>query len=158
MGIWLQEQDISNAVGYPTLLACTDDDNTGAVNQTALAAIIDRGEQETLSWLIPEFGPAPINAIVLAQLVADPLLKYAALDYVVAFLYDRRPEYVRANRQDDSAMRLKAAKERMERILDARQRPVTAPTPPANVGGVVVDNANRIYVDSPDGSSNSGDY
>lgn len=159
MGIWLNQIDIENALTPSVVLALFDDGNTGSVNGTAIAACIDTGEQEVLSWLIDEYGPAPLSAAVQAQLAADPALKYAALDYVKAVCFDRHPEYPQgATDAKERKWRYERADARMERYLSGKQRPPTVATPPANVGGAYVDNGNRIYVDSSDGTSNSGDY
>lgn len=157
--VWLDASgsDIALAISQPTFLACFDDDNAGAADATAVQAVITRAENQVLSWL-SEYGPQPFSAAVLAQLGADPLLKDAAIKYAIAYTFDRHPEYIRSTRDESGGKRLKDADAMMERILDARQRPPTVATTPANVGGVVVDNGPRLYVDSADGSTNSGDY
>lgn len=152
--------DLQNFTSPETVKAIFDDANTGTLNQVAIAAIIDRGEQEVLSWIVGEYGPPPFTTQVLADLGADPFLKYCALEYIVAHMFDRHPEYVRSGGKErgDRFMR---ADERMKRVLDARQRPPTVPDKPANVGGVLVDNGPRMYIDSPGSppsNSNSGDY
>jgi hypothetical protein len=158
----LTATDLANATSNDTLLACTDDSTptspggTGTPNPTIIAALIDRAEQEVMSWLVTELGPPPLSSVLMAQLAADPFLKYAALEYAVALMYDRHPEYTRTG--TDRSERMKRADQRMERVLDARQRPPTVPQPPANVGGTVVDNGPRIYIDSANGTKNAGDY
>ncbi len=155
--IWLTQSDLENATAADLVAAAFDDQNSGGVNSVAIAAIIDRAEQEVMSWLVTELGPPPIPAPVMAQLAADTFLKYAAQDYAVAFMIDRHPEAFRSSREDVKA-RIDRADVRMQRVLDARQRPPTVATKPANVGGVVVDNAHRIYIDNADGTQNCGDY
>ena len=158
MAIWLCQADLENATSVRMVGACFDDDQANVINKDALNAVIDRAEQEVLSWLASEFGPPPLPADTLAGLGSDNFLKYAAVDYAVALMFDRHPEYVRANMKDDRAARMQAAKERMERVVDARQQPPTVVKRPANVGGVAVDGANRIYIPNADGTSNRGDY
>ncbi len=92
----------------------------------------------------------------LAQIGADPFLKYAAIEYAVAHMFDRHPEYVR-NGKGDRSERLQRADERMQRVLDARQRPPTVPIEPANVGGFARTEGPRIYSDGPT-RRHSGDY
>lgn len=155
--IWLSATDLSQHAGEQALVAAFDDSGTGSADPVLVNAVISRAENEVLSWLVDEFGPPPIAAGTMAQLAADPFLKGAALEYAICWMYDRRPEYFRSSKEDIAA-RVSRADLRMERVLNARQRAPTVSTPPANVGGVSVDNANRIYVDSGDGTQNSGDY
>lgn len=156
--IWLAQLDLENAATPAMVTAIYDDGNTGALNTAAIAADIDRGEQEVLSWLGDEYGPPPFTGAILTQLSADPFLKYAALDYALAYMFDRHPEYPQgATDAKERSWRFQRADQRMQRVLSGRQRPTTMTTPPANVGGVVVDNAPRIISDSPDGTYNGGD-
>lgn len=158
--IWLTQQDLEAATSAKMVAACFDDDGNGSLNFPAIAAVIDRAEQEVMSYLVVELGPPPLSPALIAQLATDTFLKYAAVDFAVAYMFDRHPEYVRAKMQDDRARRLKSAEDRMIRILEARQRPPTVPTPPANVGGFSNDGANRLVTDSPGGPAggNAGDY
>ncbi len=153
--IWLTEKDIEDAINRATLLACFDDGN-GNFEASALASIIKQAEVEVMSWL-GDYGPPPFSAQTLAALGADYFLRSAALEYAKYFVFDRHPEYLRtsATAQQD---RLKKCEERMERILDARQRPAQTTQPTTAVGGATVDNGARIYVDNADGTTNSGDY
>jgi hypothetical protein len=159
MSLWLTQTDLENATTVATVLGCFDDANTGTVSSTALDAVIDRAEQEVMSWLVAELGPPPITGAKLTQLQADTFLKYAAVEYAVYYMYDRAPETVRQS-SGDQDKRYQGAVKRMERILDARQRPPTVATPPANVGGVSFANLNRIFADAPNGpvGGNAGDF
>lgn len=155
--VWLCRRDLESATSATMVAAIFDDDQTGSTDDFAMLGVIERAETQVLSWL-SEYGPPPFPPNVLAQLQADRFLKGCALAYVVPYMFDRHPEYVRANRQEDVEKRLKRADDLMMRVLEARQRPPTVPTPPANVGGASVDNGPRAYVDSADGTRNSGDY
>lgn len=136
-----------------------DDDQTGSPDEFAILEVIERAETQVLSWL-SEYGPPPFSTAVLQQLQADRFLKGCAIAYAVPYMLDRHPEYVRANRQADVETRLKRADTLMERVLQARQRPPTVATTPANVGGLSVDGAFRLYTDDPNGppGGNAGDY
>lgn len=152
------QADLENATSVATVAACFDDANTGTLNAGALAAVIDRGEQEVKSWLLSNYGPTlPPDG----QLATDSFLKYAAIEYIVAHMFDRHPEYVRSNSKTSYESRFARADQRMQRIASARQRPpVIAPTikAPANVGGTTTDDSHRIITSNNDGSSNSGDF
>lgn len=155
--LWLSQADLEAATSKATVFACFNDDNAGSINDAALIKVLNRAEQQVLSWLVGEYGPGPFSSDRLADLGADTFLQSAALEYAIAYMFDRAPDYVRQSGQDVEK-RLKSCKEQMQRILDARQRPPTVKTKPANIGGAVVDNAARIYVDNADGTRNSGDY
>lgn len=158
MSIWLSQADLEGAMSVATVAAIFDDQNTGTLNVAAMGMVIDRGEHEVLSFMVGEYDQSILtDPITQAQLADDFFLKGCALEYAVAYAFDRHPEYVRANGRERGD-RFKRAEERMVRVLQRRQRPTALPKPPANVGGTVVDNAHRLVTDSPDGTYNGGDY
>lgn len=157
MGVWLQKQDLIDAVSAATVTSCFDDSNTGVLNDSAIHAIIRRAEFEVMSYLIAEFGPPPFAGSVLSQLSDDDFLRGAALEYAVAYTFDRHPEYVRSNGKERTD-RMDRADKRMMRVQEARQRPPTVAKPPANVGGIVRDHGPRMIVDGRDGHGRSGDF
>ncbi len=153
-GIWLEQTDLANNLSTATFSAIFDDPTTGVTNLDIVASVIERAEQEVLSWLVPEYGPDIQSAPGLG---ADLFLKGCALEFAIVFAFDRYPEYIRANGKERE-FRYARAEERMGRVMQSRQRPTSLPIKPANVGGAVVDNGPRIAVDSSNGQSNSGDY
>lgn len=155
--IWLAQSDLENATSVEDVLAIFDDTNSGAVNLAAIAQVINSAEQEVLSWLVGEYGPAPMSAQTLAELAADPFLKSAALEFAKWFMFDRKPEYVRSSPSSQTE-RWDRATARMERIANARQRPPTVVVKPANVGGIFHPGQQTIYTPNPDGTPNSGDF
>lgn len=139
--IWLTAGDVENGINKATLLACFDDGG-GDFNAGALLAVISQAETEVLSWL-PEFGPPPFTQAQLAGLASDYFLRSAALEFAKYFVFDRHPEYVRSQGKEQKERWDRAVK-RMERVLDARQRPPTVNAPPANVGGTVTRGTHTI--------------
>ena len=161
--LWLTQADLELGSNAETVVVCCDTNNSGSPDAAVVLDIIAGAEQEVLSWLIEEYGPAPLSTAVLAQLAADIFLARAARKYALIGMYERHPEYVRASKADDIASRRKEADDLMRRIVNATQTAPTVPTQPANVGGVVVDGASRIYIPNPNdpntrGGSNAGDY
>jgi len=152
-GIWLQQSDLVNVLSTVMYGAIFADPVTGITNGDIVNAVIERAEQEVMSWLVNEYGPDVPNATNLA---GDLFLKGCALEYAYCYAFDRYPEYAKV--EEGREGRYKRAEERMERVLQSRQRPTSLPKPPANVGGVSVDNGSRIVVDGPGGVVNSGDY
>lgn len=154
--IWLARRDLEAATSVRMVQECFEDD--GVFNEETIFITIRRGEAQVMSRLVVEFGPPPISAAKLKEFACDDFLKFAALDYAVAYMFDKHPEYVRtAGMQKDRESRFKAADAQMDRFLNAEQQPSTL-TRPANVGGVVVDGAHRLYTPDPNGRSNAGDY
>lgn len=148
--IWLAQSDLENAVSPQTILACCDDENAGVASIPVVAAIIERAENEVLSWL-HEYavnGQLPDTA----TLTADVFLKYAALEFAVAFMFDRHPEFVRANGRE-RIDRKKNADDRMTRVLQSRQRPPTLneTKKPANVGGFTTNAGPQLIGSGPCG-------
>lgn len=154
MSIWLDQTDLENAMSVATVAAIFDDANTGTLNTHAMNGVIERAEQEVLSWLVGQYGP---NIQQDQDIATDMFLKGCSVEYAVAFAFDRHPEYVRANGKERGE-RFERAQSRMERVLQARQRVTTAPKIPLNVGGVTVDDSRRIIVSNSDGTYNSGDF
>lgn len=152
----ISQTDLSNALSAATITALFDD-GTGVANATAVTATIDRGENELRSWLIGEWGKT-----LPADIATDPFLKYCAIDFILGFSIERHPEAARQAGLGTKESYFNRAKERAIRVMDGRQRPTAATEAPANVGGVVIDNSNRIITDSPAnvaaGTSNAGDY
>jgi hypothetical protein len=153
--IWLSQADIENAVSPDTAAACFDDGNS-CISTTAVLLVITQAEMEVLSWL-GDYGPPPFSSQTLAQLGSDSFLKSCAVEFAKYYTFDRHPEYVRSNGKDQQD-RWDRAEKRMERVLDARQRPPTTTVPTQAVGGATIDDGPRIYVDDASGRRNSGDY
>lgn len=153
-GIWLEQTDLSNVLSVATFSAIFDDPTTGATNLGIVASVIERAEQEVLSWLVDEYGQSVVS---VPGLGADLFLKGCALEYAIVFAFDRYPEYVRANGKERE-FRYARAEERMTRVLQSRQRPTSLTKVPANVGSSTVASGPRLVIDGTDGSYNGGDY
>lgn len=155
MGTYISQTDLENALSPETMLALFDDTNTRVVSTTAVAAVIARAEAMVRSFLIGFYG------MPLAQSV-DELVKHAALEYAVAYSYERNPDYMRefklelaakdrADRADKLMLRIQAA---IQKLPD-QPNPTTAPK---NVGGVVLDTGPRLSIPSADGTDNGAGF
>ena len=153
-GIWLEQTDLTNVLSVATFAAIFDDASTGVTNLDIVASVIERAEQEVMSWLIGQYGQAVQSDPGLG---ADLFLKGCALEFAIVFAFDRYPEYVRANGKEREA-RYARAEERMTRVLQSRQRPTALKNLPANVGGSTVASGPRMVIDGTDGTYNGGDY
>jgi len=151
MSYWDQTA-LEQLIGKQTVLACFDDNNVGAPDPGSLQAVQTLSDRDVDAALATEFEG-------LTFPLEDPpnLVVHASLLFGRAYTYERRPEYVK--RYGTSAM--DAARAYLEQLISGRKYLTDAlgiTETPADVGGAVVDNANRIFVDSPDGTSNAGDY
>lgn len=152
-GIWLAQSDLVNVLSTVMFSAIFDDPSTGVTNTDIVNAVIERSEQEVISWLVSQYGPDVPNQ---QNLAGDLFLKGCALEYAYAYAFDRYPEYAKV--QEGRADRYKRAEERMQRVLQSRQRPTSLPTQPANTSSVVVSNVTPIISTGPDGTYNGGDF
>lgn len=151
MGTYISDADLAAAVGLTVVTATADDDNDGTADPAVLALVIASAEAEVDSFLIG-FYTFPLTE------PTDRLVRQCALDFAVAFLHLRHPEYVRARDGDAGMGRYELAKARMLRIQSAvQQLPDTAPTdPPKNIGGIVTYGGPRFIIDGPNGEINGG--
>lgn len=152
-GIWLQQSDLVNVLSTVMYSAIFADPTTGITNTDIVDAVIGRAEQEVMSWLVGQYGPDVANQ---QNLAGDLFLKGCALEYAYAYSFDRYPEYAKV--EEGRADRYKRAEERMQRVLQSRQRPTSLPTQPANTSSTVISNVNSIISAGPDGQYNSGDF
>lgn len=154
MGKYINQIDLENALSSATIIQLFDDDDDGVADADAVASVIDRAEAEVESWMIGDYS-FPLNV------PTDRLLKHSALDYAVAFSFERHPEYVRTFGENPRGHeRYKRAMERMQRIQSAQQKlpDETVTQTPRNVGGIATDPGPRIMVTGMDGMSNGGDF
>lgn len=113
-------------------------------------------------------GTQPVWPTTLAQTITDgtctwickalvpDMVRAASLAWGRALTYERHPEYVRQHgtRPREEAIRITAQLKMAKGYIPDW----LGQAPPANVGGVSVDNGARLYVDSPGGIVNAGDY
>lgn len=153
-------------LGYNTYMALYDEDDSGQpsgnvqqVDASAAVALTLRLAHvrvvSRLATIYPNKVPDGTDTAI------DDLLVDAELNYAVGMSYDRHPEYV--NRFGWDPVRKGAyqvADDIMSAVQDAVMRLVQAPPEPkpANVGGVVVDGGQRVFLAGIDGTHNSGDW
>jgi hypothetical protein len=152
---YVTHAEVQAAMSPQTFIGVFDDDLDGEADDVPIDEMIERASSRTDGWLAAIYnGPWPIT-----QTPVPGLVRELTLQYVLAMAYERRPDFARQlggddkdrwARADELGKRLEAA---VLRITDLEGQ-----AKPANVGGVVVDNASRIIVDDPDGTSNSGDF
>ena len=152
MAYWSQ-QDLEGLLGVEEVRAIFDDDNDGVADPAPLSLVQRMSDTAVDAALATEFPATypltnPPDVVVRASLL-----------FGKAYAYARRPEYVKQY----GSKPLEEAKANLEQIVTAREYMTSAlgtqiAQQPANVGGVAIDNANRLYVDAADGTQNSGDF
>jgi hypothetical protein len=116
-----------------------------------------RAHIKCITWLGANYTKIPDGT---DSHISD-LLVDAELNYAIALAYDRHPEYVRAYGEEPKR---KAAWDQAEltmmRVQEAVLKFVDLPDmeEPRNVGGVVVDGGQRVFLKASDGTNNGGDF
>ena len=152
---------LRTALSPTTYLAIFDDDGTNNVAYVdasdAVKLCISRAHVRVVSYLGNIYNRIPDGADAdIPGLLAD-----AELNYATGIAFDRHPEYVRTFGEserrkaafDQADMTMKAVRGAMLSITD-----VPSLEKAANVGGVVIDGGVRVFLPSPDGTTNSGDF
>jgi phage gp36-like protein len=145
--------DLVNALSPTTVNAIFDDNRDGTADDAPIVDVCARAEAQVMSYL---HGVYTVGTIP----TTDVLLRAAAVDFAVAYAFERHPEYVRTFGEQPRAERWKRATETMARIQAGIQRPTetNAVQTPKNIGGVIIDRGPRMFVHSSDGTANSGDF
>jgi phage gp36-like protein len=150
---YLTQEDLENELSRKLLLEIFDDDTTGEIDTGQIQHFIDKGEAEVDSQLAGFYG-MPLGDL------NDRLVRLAALDYTVAFIYERHPEAVQQFGDAIQVNRYERAEKRMQKVQSALKR-LTENSPskgPKNIGGIVYDSGPRLMVDSANGTYNGGDF
>ncbi len=155
--LYATRADLESALSPTTVLTLFDDGNSGNVSQVALDGVLNRASRMVDSYLARVFkGPFPVT-----QTPVPSTITFAALEFAIAFSFERHPEYVHTYGETYRAStRFKRATEMMDRICQAQQEIPDWVLQPKqrNIGGIVIDDGPRTVVDNADGSTNLGDF
>lgn len=154
--------NLRDALSLPTYLALFDDELTGSVTvvdaSAGVALVLRRAHIRCISWLGTNYNKLPrVTDTEVPDLLID-----AELNFAVALAYDRHPEYTRSTGcEPNRKSAFDQAETCMMRIQEAILRlDVDAPSmgAPLNVGGIVTDGGQRVFLGSTNGASNGGDF
>lgn len=155
--LYALKKDLESILSPATVLALFDDDARGSANVEAILDTLDRASREVDSYLARVYtGPFPVT-----QKPVPSVIKYATLDFAVAFAFERHPEYVHTYGEVYRASsRYKRACERMDRLCQGQQEiPDWAlQTKPMNVGGIIRYEGPRTIISTYDGEDRGGDF
>lgn len=154
---YVTKDDLEGALSPPTVTALFDDDGAGVPNETAVQTVLNRASRRVDSYLARVYvGPFPVT-----QTPVPETIKEAALEFAIAFSFERHPEYVHTYGETyRGASRYKRACEIMDRICQGQQEiPDWNLQPkPRNVGGIIISTGPRTIIDGPNGENNGGDF
>jgi hypothetical protein len=152
---YITQAEFMFAISPAMVLAIFDDNSDGVIDAATVDSYIGRGSSMADAWIAPVYtGPFPIT-----QTPVPAMIRELTLLYTLAYTYERHPEYSRIADRGVADM-LKRADEMGERLQSAvlRISDYAAQPKPANVGGIVRDDAQRVIVTSANGTSNRGDF
>lgn len=147
---YITQGDLEALITPEAVLAIFNDQNTGAVNTSALTKLLNLASAQVDSYIARNYrGPFPIKPV-------PQTIKHATLLWARAFAYERHREYARVY-QDGPRKEAHMACERLATanwlLPDHSAQPK-----PANVGGIVVDDTRRLMIPGPNGEDNQGDF
>jgi uncharacterized protein DUF1320 len=163
VGDYITLDNIVKAISPTTVLALCDDDNIGDINAPEILEVVEeviaRAEAEVNSYLMRAY---PLLTFPVVQSPLSVMLKQAALQFAIPFLYMRHPEYVRTYGDEPrgGVNALDNARAFMERVCTGQQYLFDVPSEPkpATVGGVWFAYGPRTIIDGPNGQINGGDF
>lgn len=128
---YCSQADVENAMGKNVILAIYDDDMDGVVDTVPMEACLAFGTSECDSFLRGHYD------IVFPISPVPDEVKFAAVDFCVAYSARRRPDITRAMSEMSWTEFMKSANDRMKRYVEAMKRLPPSTGTPTNVGGVV---------------------
>lgn len=155
--LYVTKDDLIGALSPSTVTALFDDDGAGVPTESAVQAVLNRASRRVDSYLARVYmGPFPVTQVPVPQAIMD-----AALEFAIAFSFERHPEYVHTYGETyRGASRYKRACEIMDRICQGQQEiPDWVLQPKAgNIGGIIINAGPRTIIDGPNGENNGGDF
>lgn len=150
---YIAQSDVENALGVNVVKAVFDDNQDGTVDTAPMAACLAYASAQVDAFLAGNY------AITLPIDSPPDVVKFAAVDFACAYAARRKPDVVRALGEKSWTDFHDAAISNMKLYATGLARlPSTTATAPANVGGFVVDDSERIVTSATDGTSSMGDF
>lgn len=129
---YFTQTDLENAIGQKIVSAIYDDDHSGSADAAPIAACIAYGSAQCDSFLRAAYGTTSHAHITLPLTTVPNEVKFAALDFGIAYSLRRRPDVVQAMGEQPWTVYFTNAVDQMKRYCDAIQRfPTTVGTPAA---------------------------
>lgn len=157
MGYFTQT-DLENAIGKATVKAIYDDDHDGSADPAAIAACIAYGSALCDSFL-RKIGLSPGGGTLTLPLTDAPdEVKFAALDFGIAYSVRRRPDIVKAIGEQPWTVFYEQAVEQMKRYVSSMQMVTATAMTHATVGGSIYGSPTGTSDPAPRWSTSFGDF
>lgn len=137
-------KDLDNALGAQVVTSAYDDQagGSGAADLEAIKSCIRYGSTEVVTWMLANNYE---SALPTTKAAVPEALKFAALDFGIAYTMRRRPDVVKAMNGESWTTYLKTAVEKMKNFAATLQRlPREEVSAPANVGATVATNGGEV--------------
>lgn len=144
---YFTREDLEDAIGVQTVKTLFDETNSGQPTTRALNACCLSGTTECISFMRANYAEASIPAE--GATIPDEL-KFAALDFGIAYAMRRRPDLVRAMGEESWTTFQTSAIDKMKRYLDGTQRVASTTGVPELVQQSVTEGPGVFSCDSRD--------
>lgn len=151
---YLKLTDLENALSKSIVASAYDDDHDGTPDAAPIQACIDYAVSQCNSFLRNTFTENG-TAIELPLTIVPDEVKFAAIDFAIAYSIRRRPDIIKAITSEPWPTYYKHAKEQMERYCASQQRLPAEVGTPATAGGALLnpdtddDGAEQAAPDQP---------
>ena len=160
---FIQPEDLMADIAPEAYKAIYDDNRTGDVEQIHQTLGVQNTLKYAHSWVVSALPVVYVTIPDGLDKGIPDLLKSAESQYAQYLAWNRKPKYTRDNgRTRDRDRALELANAIMAKIqadllqITPKDNP---PEPqPRNVGGTSFNGNQRVFLDSPDGHHNSGDF
>jgi hypothetical protein len=154
MADYFSQTDLENALSVNVVMGAYDDDHDGVVDSGPIAACIAYGGSECDSFLRNLF----LGSVTLPLETVPNEVKFAALDFGIAYTVRRRPDVVKAMNEQPWTVFYDAALAKMKRYCESIQRmPATVGTHATAGATVLVPESDVDDDDEPDQESRWAD-
>ena len=134
---YFTQTDLENALSIPIVKGIYDDDRNGTADTAPIAACIAYGTAQCDSFL-RKVGLAPGGGTLTLPLSPVPdEVKFAALDFGIAYSIRRRPDIVKATGEQPWTVFYEQANEQMKRYVSSMQMVSATAMTHATVGGSI---------------------
>ena len=138
MADYFSQTDLENALSVNTVKAAYDDDHDGVVDTGPIAACIAYGNAECNSFLRNVLTTSSGAPVTLPLSTFPDEVKFAALDFGIAYTMRRRPDVVRAMGEVPWTDFYDEAIKKMDRYCKSVQRVPATSGAHATAGGAIL--------------------
>lgn len=137
---YFTQTDLENALSVAVVKAVYDDDHDGVVDSGPIAACIAYGDAMCNSFLrnVLTSSETSLSAATLPLTTVPDEVKFASLDFGIAYTIRRRPDVVKAMNEQPWTVFYEQAIEQMKRYCASIQRVPASTGGSATAGGAIL--------------------